>query len=129
VKVQGEILDSRSPVVGAENFLPFSVAEVTVAIKNEGDAAHRPEVFGRTILVTRHFTEKSSSYKIRTHDGTLVGTKRTDVQAICDDLEIQVDNPLSILNQGSCSISRSFIKLLNYFLDYADAARYARTFM
>jgi chromosome segregation ATPase len=115
VKVQGEITGSYNTIVGAKRNIPPSAAEVTVTIKNEGDAAHRPEVFGRKIIITRHFTEKSSSYKIRAHDGTLIGTKKTDVQAICDDLEIQVDNPLCILNQGKYITPHLFVTLLSHF--------------
>ena len=86
-----------------------SVAEVTVQLKNQGEEAFRPQDFGKSIVITRRFTKDgSSSYKIRSKDGKLISTKREDLQAICDHMNIQVDNPMNVLTQGkeigdSCS--------------------------
>ena len=78
-----------------------SVAEVTVQLKNQGEEAFRPQDFGKSIVITRRFTKDgSSSYKIRGKDGKLISTKREDLQAICDHMNIQVDNPMNILTQG-----------------------------
>ena len=78
-----------------------SVAEVTVQLKNQGEEAFRPQDFGKSIVITRRFTKDgSSSYKIRSKDGKLISTKREDLQAICDHMNIQVDNPMNILTQG-----------------------------
>ncbi|KAI0632484.1 P-loop containing nucleoside triphosphate hydrolase protein [Trametes polyzona] len=79
-----------------------SVAEVTVRLKNQGDEAYRPRDYGRSIFITRRFTkEGASSYKIRSVDGKLISTKREELQAICDHMNIQVDNPMNILTQDS----------------------------
>lgn len=55
-------------------------------------------------MITRRFTkEGSSSYKIKSKDGRVVSTKREELSAICDHMNIQVDNPMNILTQGmSC---------------------------
>lgn len=83
-----------------------SAAEVSVTLKNEGDEAYRPELFGSSITITRRFTKQgSSSFKIRNHKGATVGTKRADLDAIIDCVGIQVDNPLNILTQGMNSTS------------------------
>ncbi|KAL1950788.1 hypothetical protein VTO73DRAFT_5912 [Trametes versicolor] len=79
-----------------------SVAEVTVVLKNQGEEAYRPKDYGRSIVITRRFTkEGASSYKIKSRDGKVVSTKREELQAICDHMNIQVDNPMNILTQDS----------------------------
>ncbi|KAH9851599.1 P-loop containing nucleoside triphosphate hydrolase protein [Lenzites betulinus] len=85
-----------------------SVAEVTVMLKNQGEEAYRPKDYGRSIVITRRFTkEGASSYKIKSREGKLVSTKREELQAICDHMNIQVDNPMNILTQGTQFLSAS----------------------
>ncbi|KAI0357379.1 P-loop containing nucleoside triphosphate hydrolase protein [Trametes cingulata] len=79
-----------------------AVAEVTVMLKNQGEEAYRPKDYGRSIVITRRFTkEGASSYKIKSRDGRVISTKREELQAICDHMNIQVDNPMNILTQDS----------------------------
>ena len=81
-------------------FVP-SVSEVTIQLKNTGEEAYRPDEYGDSIIVTRRFTkEGSSSYKIKSKDGRVVSTKREELSAICDHMNIQVDNPMNVLTQG-----------------------------
>ncbi|PCH39760.1 nucleoside triphosphate hydrolase protein [Wolfiporia cocos MD-104 SS10] len=78
------------------------VAEVTVAIKNQGEEAYRPRDYGKTIYITRRFTkEGASSYKIRSAGGQVISNKREELSAICDHMNIQVDNPMNILTQDA----------------------------
>ncbi|GJE88371.1 hypothetical protein PsYK624_044540 [Phanerochaete sordida] len=79
-----------------------SASEVTVMLKNQGEDAYKHDVYGDTIVITRRFTkEGSSSYKIKSKDGKVVSTKRDELSAICDHMNIQVDNPMNILTQDS----------------------------
>ncbi|RPD77418.1 P-loop containing nucleoside triphosphate hydrolase protein [Lentinus tigrinus ALCF2SS1-7] len=79
-----------------------SVAEVTVVLKNQGEEAYRPKEYGKSIVITRRFTKDgASSYKIKNKDGKVISTKREELQAICDHMNIQVDNPMNILTQDS----------------------------
>jgi len=90
------------PWFDSELFSVFSKAEVSVVLKNAGHSAHKPEVFGDRIKVIRTFTRQgASSYKILSQNGDLISTHKADLQRICDQLEIQVDNPLNILTQGT----------------------------
>ena len=74
---------------------------MTVILKNQGEEAYRPKDYGKSIVITRRFTkEGSSSYKIKSKDGRVVSTKREELSAICDHMNIQVDNPMNILTQG-----------------------------
>ncbi|KAI0755297.1 P-loop containing nucleoside triphosphate hydrolase protein [Daedaleopsis nitida] len=78
------------------------VAEVSVVLKNQGEEAYRPRDYGKSIVITRRFTKDgASSYKIKSKDGKVVSTKREELQAICDHMNIQVDNPMNILTQDS----------------------------
>ncbi|RDX50230.1 P-loop containing nucleoside triphosphate hydrolase protein [Lentinus brumalis] len=79
-----------------------AVSEVTVVLKNQGDEAYRPKDYGKSIVITRRFTKDgASSYKIKSRDGKVISTKREELQAICDHMNIQVDNPMNILTQDS----------------------------
>ena len=78
-----------------------SAAEVSIHLKNQGDEAFKHDLYGDSIVITRRFTkEGASSYKIKSKDGKLVSTKREDLSAICDHMNIQVDNPMNVLTQG-----------------------------
>jgi chromosome segregation ATPase len=80
-----------------------SGAEVTIHIKNGGEEAFRKEEFGKTIIITRRFSkEGASTWKIMNQDKKVISTKREDLAAICDHMNIQVDNPMNVLTQGAC---------------------------
>ncbi|KAJ2932349.1 hypothetical protein H1R20_g4748, partial [Candolleomyces eurysporus] len=78
-------------------------ATVTVQIKNQGVEAFKPEEYGDSIIIFRSFTKDgSSSWKILAADGkTTISNKREELSAICDHMNIQVDNPLNVLTQDS----------------------------
>ncbi len=79
-----------------------SAAEVTIQLKNQGEEAYKYDPYGDSIVITRRFTkEGSSSYKIKSRDGKLISTKREELSAICDHMNIQVDNPMNVLTQGN----------------------------
>ena len=76
-------------------------SEISITIKNEGEEAYRHETYGDSIIITRRFNkEGSSSYKIKSKDGKQISTKREELSAICDHMNIQVDNPMNVLSQG-----------------------------
>ncbi|KIJ26662.1 hypothetical protein M422DRAFT_55402 [Sphaerobolus stellatus SS14] len=69
---------------------------------NQGEEAYKHELYGDRIIITRRFTvDGASSYKIKTSDLRVVSTRRDELTAICDSMSIQIDNPLTILNQDS----------------------------
>ena len=68
---------------------------------NEGEEAYKPDIYGKCIIITRRFTKDGgSSYKIKSSDNKVVSTKKEELSAICDHMNIQVDNPLNVLTQG-----------------------------
>ncbi|KAF9452921.1 P-loop containing nucleoside triphosphate hydrolase protein [Macrolepiota fuliginosa MF-IS2] len=84
-----------------------SAAEVSIQLKNKGDEAYRHKDFGDSIIINRRFTtEGSSTWKIKSKDGKVLSTKREELSKICDHMNIQVDNPMTVLTQGNCSSLR-----------------------
>jgi len=76
-------------------------SEVTITLKNRGDEAYKHDVYGDSVIISRRFDSRgSSTYKIKAKDGTLVSNKREELSAICDHMNIQVDNPMNVLTQG-----------------------------
>jgi chromosome segregation ATPase len=80
----------------------ISAAEVTITLKNQGEEAYRPQDYGPSIVITRKFTkEGSSTWKIKSQSGKIISTKREELSAICDHMNIQVDNPMNVLTQDA----------------------------
>ncbi|KAG0704264.1 P-loop containing nucleoside triphosphate hydrolase protein [Suillus ampliporus] len=78
------------------------VSEITISLKNQGEEAYKPKEYGKSIIITRKFTKDgSSSWKIKSKDGKVVSTKRDELSAICDHMNIQVDNPMNVLSQDA----------------------------
>jgi chromosome segregation ATPase len=89
-------------VASSQYIYDSSISEVTVTLKNDGDDAYKPDVFGKKIHITRRFTiQGASSYKILSEKKALISNKKADLDDICDYMAIQVDNPISVLTQGS----------------------------
>ncbi|KAJ8018107.1 Structural maintenance of chromosomes protein 6 [Holothuria leucospilota] len=84
-----------------------SVAEVSIILRNQGTDAYRHDLYGSSIRVERRLTaDGSSSYKLKSAKGQVVSTKREELSRILDQFNIQVDNPVAILNQDT---SRNFL--------------------
>lgn len=100
-----------------------SASEVTIHIKNQGEEAFRSQEYGETIVITRKFTkEGNSSWKIKSKDGKVISTKKDELAAICDHMNIQVDNPMNVLTQGIAHYFH-FKPLKAYIKSSTDAAR------
>ncbi|KAF6754824.1 P-loop containing nucleoside triphosphate hydrolase protein [Ephemerocybe angulata] len=78
-------------------------AKITLKIKNEGPEAFKPDQYGDSIIIQRRFNKDGgSSWKIMDGEGkTTVSTKREELSAICDHMNVQVDNPMNVLTQDS----------------------------
>ncbi|KAF8073492.1 hypothetical protein FPV67DRAFT_1576115 [Lyophyllum atratum] len=100
---------------GLKSFIKegFNASEVTIVIKNQGEEAYKPKEYGKSISITRRFTrEGSSTWKIKGElSGNTISTKKEELSAICDHMNIQVDNPMNVLTQDAArqflSASRS----------------------
>lgn len=81
-------------------------ASIEIKIKNNSRNAYKHEIYGDSITVVRKITSTgNSSYRIKNDRGAVISTKSAEVSAITLALDIQVDNPISVLNQDD---ARSF---------------------
>lgn len=96
---------------------------MTITIKNQGEEAYKPKEYGKSILITRRFSkEGSSTWKIQSKDGKTISTKKDELAAICDHMNIQVDNPMNVLTQGG--LRTSSVNVAYLLRTLVDAARY-----
>ncbi|KAG5644532.1 hypothetical protein DXG03_008186 [Asterophora parasitica] len=80
-----------------------SAAEVTIFLKNQGEEAYKPNEYGKSISITRRFTkEGNSTWKIKgERSQQAISSKKEELSAICDHMNIQVDNPMNVLTQDA----------------------------
>lgn len=113
VALGGKATSTGRASAGLKSFIKSgeNAAEVSVTIKNGGNEPYRPDAYGNAITVTRAFTQAgSSSYKLKNTQGRTVSTSRTELSAILDHYQIDVDNPMNILTQD---LARQFLSSSN----------------
>merc|ERR1719394_1009192 len=78
-------------------------AVVEIRLDNTGDRSYRSDLYGESITVVRTVTNSSSTYKILDHKGKPVVQKkhREELERILFAFNIQVDNPIAVLNQDT----------------------------
>ncbi|GAB1317271.1 Structural maintenance of chromosomes protein 6 [Madurella fahalii] len=75
---------------------------LAVKLKNKGQDAYKPDIYGESIIVERHFTKSGSSgFKVKTALGQTHSTKKQEVDEIVEYYALQVDNPLNVLSQDN----------------------------
>lgn len=85
-------------------------AKIRVALKNSGDDAYEPHLYGKTIVVERTITRSGGSTLALKNSSKLsvaISTKRADLDRILSRFDIRVDNPCCVLTQEN---SKKFIK-------------------
>ncbi|KAH7138112.1 dna repair protein-like protein rad18 [Dendryphion nanum] len=82
----------------------FSI--LSVRIKNQGSSAYKPDLYGRSIIVERHFTKTSSGFKLKDINGKIVSNKKQELEDILDAFALQIDNPMNVLTQD---MARQFL--------------------
>ncbi|KAF5280331.1 hypothetical protein FQR65_LT03140 [Abscondita terminalis] len=84
-----------------------NTSSVEVTLNNDGPMAYRQADYGNEITIVRNFTATgSSSYKIKASSGAVISTLSKEIQRICNNFNIQIDNPICLLNQDT---SRNFL--------------------
>ncbi|EXJ95687.1 hypothetical protein A1O1_00810 [Capronia coronata CBS 617.96] len=75
-------------------------ARILCKIKNQGDHAYMPELYGNTIQVERYFSRAGTSgFKLKSEKGRIISTRKFDLEEICDHMMLQIDNPMTVLSQ------------------------------
>ncbi|KAF9425484.1 Structural maintenance of chromosomes protein 6 [Entomortierella beljakovae] len=76
--------------------------EVRLQLRNRGNDAYKTNIYGESIIIERRISrDGSSGYKIKSSKGKTISTKRDELSAICDHMNIQVDNPMNCLSQDT----------------------------
>nr|CAD1840132.1 unnamed protein product [Ananas comosus var. bracteatus] len=83
-----------------------SYAAIFVEMKNQGEDAFKPEVYGNLIIIERRITESTSSLVLKDHQGRKVAHRRDDLQELIEHFNIDVENPCVIMSQDK---SREFL--------------------
>ncbi|KAK3906263.1 hypothetical protein C8A05DRAFT_29899 [Staphylotrichum tortipilum] len=77
-------------------------AVLAVKIKNQGQDAYKPDIFGESVIVERHFSKTGTSgFKVKTALGQTYSTKKQEVDELVEYYALQVDNPLNVLSQDN----------------------------
>jgi chromosome segregation ATPase len=79
-----------------------SGAKLRVTLLNKGSDGYMPEVYGDTITVERSISLRSggfNGYKLLDHNGKEQSRRKADLDAMLDQLNIQVENPVAVLDQ------------------------------
>lgn len=79
-----------------------SGAKLRVTLLNKGSDGFMPEVYGDTITVERSISMRSggfNGYKLLDQNGKEQSRRKADLDAMLDQLNIQVENPVAVLDQ------------------------------
>lgn len=75
-------------------------AELSVTLKNEGIDTYRHDLYGSKIIIERRLNKDGQSqYKIMNENHKVVSTKKSELDNIVEQFNIQIDNPVCFLNQ------------------------------
>lgn len=73
-------------------------ARISITLWNEGPEAYLPDTYGDEIIIERRIG-RSASYTIKTADGRKVGSRKDELEAILDALQINAANPITVMTQ------------------------------
>ncbi|XP_077388554.1 structural maintenance of chromosomes protein 6 [Festucalex cinctus] len=77
-----------------------SSADVSITLHNQGKDAYKPELYGPAIIIDLRLTHDGGrTYKLKSQSGQIISTKKDELVSILDNFNIQVNNPVSVLNQ------------------------------
>ncbi|KAF7836353.1 structural maintenance of chromosomes protein 6B [Senna tora] len=83
-----------------------SNAVIHVEIKNDGEDAFKPEIYGSVITVERRISESTSSTVLKDYQGKKIVSRKAELQEMVEHFNIDVENPCVIMSQDK---SREFL--------------------
>ncbi|XP_037602346.1 structural maintenance of chromosomes protein 6 [Sebastes umbrosus] len=95
--------------VSLKDFVKTSenTADITVKLRNRGPDAFKKDVYGDCISIEHRISSDGSrTCRLKSKSGQLISNKKEELTAILDHFNIQLDNPVSILNQ---EMSKQFL--------------------
>ncbi|GAX20801.1 hypothetical protein FisN_7Hh114 [Fistulifera solaris] len=107
-------------------------AIIRVSLMNEGSDAYEPERYGKTITVERTITKNGgfNGFKLLDEKSTEVSRKKKDLLTMLDYLNIQVENPVAVLDQENAKkfLCGSGEEKFLFFKKATDLARIDATY-
>lgn len=90
-------------------------AKIILKLRNSNphdvSAPFKPETYGDVIVIERTFKKDGgSSYSLKSQNNRLVSNKKEELDSMVRHFNIQIDNPITILNQ---EVSRNFLNSKN----------------
>ncbi|TKS86990.1 Structural maintenance of chromosomes protein 6 [Collichthys lucidus] len=84
-----------------------NTADITIKLRNRGPDAYKRDVYGDCISVEHRIScDGCRTCRLKSKSGQLISNKKEELMAILDHFNIQLDNPVSILNQ---EMSKQFL--------------------
>lgn len=88
-------------------FFCHSHATISIKLRNRGPDAFKPDLYGPSIIVERRISrDGGTTWKLKDAHGKLVSNKKSELNLILEQFNIQIDNPCNILMQDK---SREFL--------------------
>ncbi|XP_013384924.1 structural maintenance of chromosomes protein 6-like [Lingula anatina] len=85
--------------------------EVIIKLRNRGSEAFKHDQYGDSIIIKRTMKAVGgSAYRLENAEGKLVSNKKEELDHIVDHFNIQINNPVAVLNQDT---SRNFLHSKN----------------
>ncbi|GCB74767.1 hypothetical protein scyTo_0003858, partial [Scyliorhinus torazame] len=73
---------------------------ISITLRNRGLDAFKPELYGEAIIVEQHISSQGKrQYRLKSKSGHIISTKKEELSMIVEQFNIEVDNPVSVLNQ------------------------------
>ncbi|XP_020877425.1 structural maintenance of chromosomes protein 6A [Arabidopsis lyrata subsp. lyrata] len=83
-----------------------SYALVHVELKNQGEDAFKPEIYGDTLIIERRISDSTSLTVLKDHQGRKISSRREELRQLVEHYNIDVENPCVIMSQDK---SREFL--------------------
>ena len=108
-------------------------ARVRVTLLNKGPDAFQQDLYGDLIHIERNIYLRGSgiAYKLYAHDGKkVISQKKKDLQLLLDQMNIQVENPVAVLDQEEAKkfLTGRAEDKYNFFLKATDLERMDRKY-
>mmetsp|Transcript_11008 Transcript_11008/g.16946 ORF Transcript_11008/g.16946 Transcript_11008/m.16946 type:complete len:1170 (-) Transcript_11008:71-3580(-) len=107
-------------------------ARIQVTLRNEGSDGFQPELYGNSIIIERTLSRNGSgTYKLKNAEtNKTVSTCRKDLSSLLDQLNIQVENPVAVLDQEEAKkfLTGKASDKYSFFTKATDLDRLDRTY-
>mmetsp|Transcript_28066 Transcript_28066/g.41456 ORF Transcript_28066/g.41456 Transcript_28066/m.41456 type:complete len:1167 (+) Transcript_28066:53-3553(+) len=107
-------------------------ARIQVTLRNEGSDGFHPDLYGSSITIERTLSRSGSgTYKLKNGEtGKTISTCRKDLTSLLDQLNIQVENPVAVLDQEEAKkfLTGKASDKYSFFTKATDLERLDRTY-